>query len=215
MAVANVGIVDYGVGNLRSVANAVNHIGGKAEVSDDPTVLRECSHLILPGVGAFPHGIKALQDSKLDLFLKDYVASGRPCLGICLGMQLLMDYSTEFKKTAGLGFLPGSVEALNALGKGVDAAVRLPSVGWLQLQRIATQSKCANHMFDGISADDKFYFVHSFAVGPDCPAAVAHSIYCGIQFTSAVAKDNLVGTQFHPEKSGVAGLKMLRNFITG
>ena len=213
MGHSKVGIVDYGVGNLRSVANAVHHIGSDLVVSSDPAVLGNCDHLILPGVGSFPHGISALAESRLDDFLRDYVASDRPCLGICLGMQLLMEYSTEFAKTTGLGFLPGSVEYLGSFAPGSEGHVRLPNVGWLPLKLIDTDEPMANRMFEGTTPDDKFYFVHSFAVGPDCRSAIAHSDYCGIPFTSVVANGQLVGTQFHPEKSRESGLKLLRNFI--
>ena len=210
-----VGIVDYGVGNLRSVANAVRHIGGDVVVSSNPSVLGSCRHLILPGVGSFPQGISALTDSHLDDFLRDYVTSDRPCLGICLGMQLLMEYSTEFAKTSGLGFLSGSVEYLASFPQGKEGSVRLPNVGWLSLKPLGTDEPIAGRMFAGMTPDEKFYFVHSFAVGPDCSSAIAQSDYCGISFTSAVARGQLVGTQFHPEKSGESGLRLLRNFING
>lgn len=213
MGHSKVGIVDYGVGNLRSVANAVRHIGSETVVSSDPAVLGNCGHLILPGVGSFPHGISALAESHLDDFLRDYVASDRPCLGICLGMQLLMEYSTEFAKTTGLGFLPGSVEYLGSLAPEKDGPVRLPNVGWLSLKLLDTDEPVSDRVFAGTTPDDKFYFVHSFAVGPDCRSAIAQSDYCGIPFTSAVAKGQLVGTQFHPEKSGKSGLNLIRNFM--
>lgn len=213
MGHSKVGIVNYGVGNLRSVANAVSHVGSEVVVSSDPTVLGDCSHLVLPGVGSFPHGISALAERNLDNFLRDYVESDRPCLGICLGMQLLMEYSTEFTKTAGLGFLPGSVEHLGSLALGSEGTVRLPNVGWLSLKLINTNEPMAARMFSNSMPEDKFYFVHSFAIGPDCTSAIAQSDYCGISFTSAVANGKLVGTQFHPEKSGESGLKLLRNFI--
>ena len=147
MGHSKVGIVNYGVGNLRSVANAVSHVGSEVVVSSDPTVLGDCSHLVLPGVGSFPHGISALAERNLDNFLRDYVESDRPCLGICLGMQLLMEYSTEFTKTAGLGFLPGSVEHLGSLALGSEGTVRLPNVGWLSLKLINTNEPMAARMF--------------------------------------------------------------------
>ena len=156
MGHSKVGIVNYGVGNLRSVANAVSHVGSEVVVSSDPTVLGDCSHLVLPGVGSFPHGTSAL---------------------------------------------------------GAEETVRLPNVGWLSLKLINTNEPMAAWMFSNSTPEDKFYFVHSFAIGPDCTSAIAQSDYCGISFTSAVANRKLVGTQFHPEKSGESGLKLLRNFI--
>lgn len=210
-----VGILDYGVGNLRSVANAVEHVGAVAVISSDEATLDDCSHLILPGVGAFPHGITSLKKDGLDQFVKNYTASGRPCLGICLGMQLLMGYSSEFEHTEGLALLSGSVEALSALAPNPNTDYRFPNVGWRSLEVITTEEPLAAQIFADLKPDDTFYFVHSYAVSQMNGAMVARSHYCDIPFASAVAKGNLVGTQFHPEKSGVAGLKMLNNFIAG
>ena len=211
---AKVGILDYGVGNLRSVANAVEHVGAIAVISSDVVDLDDCSHLILPGVGAFPHGIASLKKNNLDQFLKSFVASGRPCLGICLGMQLLMEYSSEFEHTEGLGLLSGSVDALSALAPNPDAIYRFPNVGWRPVEVYETGDPLIAQIFADLTPDDEFYFVHSYAISHKCGAMVAQSRYYDIPFASAVAKRNLVGTQFHPEKSGVAGLKMLSNFIS-
>jgi len=213
MARAKVGIVNYGVGNLRSVANAIRHIGGDAVVSSDAAELDTCGHLILPGVGAFPHGINALKERQLDKFLGRYVASDRPCLGICLGMQLLMEHSSEFQLTNGLGLLPGTVESLKSFTQDTNTNIRLPNVGWLPVDPMNASQGLAKRLFEDLTPEDKFYFVHSFAVGPKSTSSAAQSEYSGIQFTSAVGRGQLVGTQFHPEKSGETGLTMLRNFI--
>ena len=212
-AKTKVGILDYGVGNLRSVTNAVEHVGAIAIVSSDVEALDGSSHLILPGVGAFPHGMASLQKNNLEKFLKNYLASGRPCLGICLGMQLFMENSSEFSRTKGLGLLSGSVEALSTMAPNPETEYRFPNVGWLPARLTETHEPLAKQLFADLTPHDTFYFVHSYAISHTCSAMVAQSHYCDIPFASAVAKENLVGTQFHPEKSGAAGLKVLSNFV--
>lgn len=201
-----VGIVDYGIGNLKSVANAVSHLGAVPVVSDKAASLMDCERLILPGVGAFQAGKNALEASGLRTAFKDYVASGRPTLGICLGMQLLFEDSDEFGVTEGLGLIPGKIRKFQHSADG--SALRLPNVGWLPLTRAGDEP-----LLTGIEADARFYFIHSYAAEPDLDATIAHSSFEGIRFTSMARKDNLVGTQFHPEKSGVQGLRLLQNFL--
>lgn len=216
MADTRVGIVDYGVGNLRSVAAAVAHLGGTPVVSPDAAVLLSCERMIVPGVGAFPFAMQTLARLGLDQTIRDFVATGRPCLGICLGMQLLFQRSSEFALTPGLGFMEGEVAALTALApRGAPAGdLRLPNVGWLPLvPRTPPPAGLGARMLAGLAPDDSFYFIHSFGAAPDLPDTAAVSWVGDIAFTSVVARDNLVGTQFHPEKSGPAGLRMLAHFI--
>ena len=212
MGTQSVGIINYGVGNLRSVANAVSEIGATPVVSADIAELRACNRLILPGVGAFPHGMEALQQAGLVEFLCDVGESQTPLLGICLGMQLLTELSTEFGETKGLGLLPGAVTQMAAPENGEK--LRLPNVGWLKVKRHPElESKLMKLVFEGIDADASFYFIHSFAVAADNPVAAGTSTYEHIRFASVIARENVIGMQFHPEKSGATGLRMLENFI--
>lgn len=209
---ATVGIVDYGIGNVRSVVNAVAHVGAEPILSADVAELEACDRLILPGVGAFPRGMQALEERGLAPFVRRYVADDRPCLGICLGMQMLMLDSTEFGRTAGLGLLDGGVESLKDLR--ADGAIRrLPNVGWLGLEPAPAVESLGARLLQGLEPEDRFYFVHSYAVGADAPSAAAIADYEGARFAAIVSRGNLAGTQFHPEKSGEAGLRMLNNFI--
>ena len=203
---SKIGILDYGVGNLKSVASAVAHIGEIPVVSSDAETLLGCDRLILPGVGAFPSGIKALQESGLAETLNRFFETGRPTLGICLGMQLMMEASREFGLTAGLGLIKGQVQSFEDM---TEAKLRLPNVGWLPLIGINEPG-----LLKGIDPDSRFYFIHTYAISPDLKNTAAHSMYEGVQFTSMVHRDNLWGTQFHPEKSGAAGLQLLNIFAT-
>jgi imidazole glycerol-phosphate synthase subunit HisH len=213
MSRIEVAIVDYGIGNLKSVANAVEHLGAVPRVSSDPAVLDACDRLILPGVGAFPHGIAELTAQGLRDFLGTYVASGRRCLGICLGMQLLHTCSMEFTKTEGLGLLDGTVDHLTRYATDPDRVYRMPNVGWLPLERVTDTGDLASRMLSGVTPDDAVYFIHSYGVPATAPDVAAVSRCDDLRFASVVARDNLVGTQFHPEKSRETGLGMLKSFI--
>lgn len=213
MSRIEVGIVDYGVGNLKSVANAVEHLGAVARVSSDPDVLDRCERLILPGVGAFPHGIRELEAHGLKGLVGRYVASDRRCLGICLGMQLLHEWSTEFIRTEGLGLLSGTVNHLLDYSQSGESGHRMPNVGWLPLERVSNDSELADRMMSGIGPQEQVYFIHSFGVSATSPDAAAVSRCHDLRFASVVARNNLVGTQFHPEKSRQTGLDMLKSFV--
>ena len=213
MAKVKVGVIDYGVGNLGSVANAVSAVGGEPRVSSNTTELGLCERLILPGVGAFQHGMKALIEAGLDQFIYDYVAKDKPLLGICLGMQMLVEHSMEFGETAGLGLLPGRITKLESAHGGQP--IRLPNVGWLPVMPIAaSDDDLVAQLFLGVDPTARFYFIHSFAAAADSPVSAAVSEYEGIRFASVIARKNIVGTQFHPEKSGPRGLQVLGNFIS-
>jgi len=203
-----IGIVDGGLGNVRSVVNALRHIGAEPVPSNEAAVLGHLPALILPGVGAFTAGMEALRRHGLVEVLRDHAASGRSLLGICLGMQLLFDEGEEFGRCAGLRLLRGSVTRLE-----VDA--KLPHVGWNELAPPAPERWRGSLLADepaGVQA----YFVHSYAARPASEDVVlSTATYGGRSFCAAVARGAVVGTQFHPEKSGEAGLRMLERFIAG
>jgi len=196
-------VIDYGVGNLQSVVHALLFLGCNVFVSSNKLDLLNADAYVLPGVGAFGEGIKNL--SKLDLItsLKDQVVYGKkPFLGICLGMQLLAEESGEKGSHRGLGWIPGSVQKLDAEG------LRLPHVGWNNVS-----IKKPYPLFGNIAGDQNFYFVHSYSMECD-DNFVSATCYYGKDFVAAMQKDNILAAQFHPEKSQLNGLRILRNFVT-
>ncbi len=200
-----VAIVDYGMGNLDSVARAVEECGGKAFITSQSQDLETATHIILPGVGAFPAGMRNIRARGLDRILSEQVLAKRiPCLGICLGMQLLATRGYEVEETEGLGWIPGEVRRLQP--QGPDD--RIPHVGWN-----AVTPQRPSPLFREIPVGKDFYFVHSYRFAcADPQDELATTPYCG-GFTSAVARGNILGVQFHPEKSQRAGLQLLRNFL--
>ena len=204
-----VGIVDYGMGNLYSVAKAIEHLGGKAAISAKPAELAACDRLIFPGVGAFGDCMTALHERELDTFLR-VAAQNRPFLGICLGMQALMESSLEHGEHAGLGILPGRVLPFpEKVLRDVDGQKRkVPHMGWNQVHQRITHP-----LFAGVAQDAHFYFVHSYYVEPAHSELLAASTDYGVSFCAALAVDNLFALQCHPEKSGAAGLRVLGNFL--
>ena len=196
-----VAIVDYGVGNLFSLRSSLKAIGADAETVTTPEELKSASHIILPGVGAFGDAAKKLRDTGLYDAVRQEALAGKPILGICLGMQLLLDKSYEFGEHEGLGLIPGSVRPIADV---IPANYKIPHIGWNEL--IYTD----HPLFEGLKHGDCVYFVHSY-YGADCPNVIATADY-GASLTAAVAKDNVMGCQFHPEKSGPVGLKILRAF---
>lgn len=200
-----VGIVDYGVGNLTSVAGAIERLGFEPLVSANAAALAETQKLILPGVGAFGDGMRNLRERGLVEPLSHLVCRHkRPILGICLGFQLLAEESEEFGLHEGLGWLPARVRRLAP----ADAALRIPHVGW---NGMAQQRSDA--LFAEINPDALFYYTHSFALESRDPAIVVGTCEYGESFTAVVHSANIFGTQFHPEKSQQAGLKLLGNFL--
>lgn len=199
-----IGIVDYGLGNLRSVAGAVERVGFEAIVTREPQELEAAEKLILPGVGAFGDGMRNLQRLGLIPILSTLVlGQKRPILGICLGFQLLARESSEFGVHKGLGWIEASVEKIDTHGK-----LRLPHVGWNDLFQC---KECI--LFEGIPLDALFYYVHSFQVKCEESDGVAGECEYGTRFTAVLAKKNIYGTQFHPEKSQKWGLQLLKNFL--
>jgi glutamine amidotransferase len=197
----NIGIVDYGMGNRRSVEKALEHIGARAAVTNDHADLRAADGLVVPGVGAFPRAMRNLRDLGLDELVVERVEEGLPVLGICLGMQMLFDESAELGGAAGLGLLPGRVEHLQA------GDLKIPHIGW-NLVRFERSSP----LTAGLPEACAFYHVHTFAPVAAEPGDVLGRSEYGVPFVSAVARDPLFGVQFHPEKSSTHGLRLLENF---
>ncbi|HEX6025312.1 MAG TPA: imidazole glycerol phosphate synthase subunit HisH [Solirubrobacter sp.] len=193
-----IAIADYGMGNRRSVEKALAHVGHESVVTSD---VRDASAIILPGVGAFPEAMRNLERSGLGEALIERAAAGVPVLGICLGMQLLFESSTEHEGAAGLGILPGAVTALES--------PRLPHIGW----NLVTFER-PSALTEGLGEAAAFYHVHSFACRPADPSDIVGTSEYGERFVSIVERDNVMAAQFHPEKSSLDGLRMLRNFAS-
>ncbi len=196
-----IGVVDYGMGNRRSVEKAFEHIGASVTISSDPERLREAAGLVVPGVGAFPRGMANLRGLGLDELVRERVANGTPVLGICLGMQLAFERSTEQGGTQGLGLIAGEVRELE------HGALKLPHIGWNEVSFGA-----ASPLIEGLPSRCAFYHVHSFAPVPSVPEDVLGTSVYGAPFASVVAHESFYGVQFHPEKSSAAGLRLLANF---
>ncbi len=199
-------VVDYGVGNLFSLTCSLRAIGVEAEVTGDKEVLAAADQVILPGVGAFGDAAEALRRTGLDQAVLREAQTGKPLLGICLGMQLLLDYSTEYGRHRGLGLIPGAVRAIRPV---VPAEYKVPHMGWNALH--FPKGRPVSSLFRYIQEGDCVYFVHSYA-GMDCGEHTIATAEYGPELTAAVAKDNVYGVQFHPEKSGTVGLNILKAF---
>ncbi|HEX3736443.1 MAG TPA: imidazole glycerol phosphate synthase subunit HisH [Solirubrobacterales bacterium] len=193
-------VLDYGMGNLRSVEKALEHVGARASISADPETVRAADGLILPGVGAFPRAMERIRASGLDEAIAERAAAGTPILGICLGLQLLFESSEELGGAAGLGLLPGEVVALDAPG------LKVPHIGWAPVRWERESQLTA-----GIESETPFYLVHSFAPRPAVEDTLG-SVEYGVRFACAAERGNVFGVQFHPEKSSAAGLRLLANF---
>ena len=198
-----IAIIDYGVGNLFSLVSSFAAIGAEVTVTADPAILRTADKLLLPGVGAFEDAAKKLRQSGLDKLIKELAHDGKPLLGICLGMQLLFDKSYEYGCHQGLGLIPGAVKPIADV---IPKELKIPHIGWNALH---FQKACP--IFKETKEGDCVYFVHSFYATGCEEFTVANAEY-GAALTAAVAKDNVYGCQFHPEKSGAVGLKILKAF---
>ena len=202
-----IGIVDYRAGNLTSVARALEHLHEPCEVTDRPEVLDRASHIIFPGVGAAAEAMANLRRSGLDAWLKKWVQEGRPILGICLGTQVILSESEEDGTTPGLGIIPGVVKKFPGTLQAEGQRLKIPHMGW------NTVDFRGNHpVFTGLPQAAEFYFVHSYYPAPQDERLVVGWTDYGIRFCAALARDNLVAVQFHPEKSGRPGLRILANF---
>lgn len=197
---ARIAILDYGMGNLRSVEKALEHVGVTAIVTDEGDEVRAADGVILPGVGAFPRAMERIRELGLDELIAERREEGVPLLGICLGLQLLFESSSELGGAEGLGLLEGPVGELEAEG------LKVPHIGWEPV-RWERESR----LTDGIPSETPFYFVHSFAPRPGQEDLLGSAEY-GARFACAAERDNVFGVQFHPEKSSAAGLRLLSNF---
>ena len=199
-----IAIIDYGVGNLFSLAGSLKKLDLDAVVTSDPSEIKKCDRIILPGVGAFGDAAEKLFNSGLAEVILDEVGKGKPLMGICLGMQLLFEKSFEYGEHKGLGLIPGSVVPLDDVLKG---SLKVPHIGWNALD----VKKPDNPLMKYTKQGDYMYYVHSFYADTEPDYVLATSEY-GFEVTGAVSKDNVFGTQFHPEKSGNDGLKILKAF---
>ena len=213
MSTPVVTIIDYGVGNLLSVQRGFEHCGAKVVLTSDPEVILASQKIVLPGVGAFPNAMGALKKLDLVSVIQELARLKKPLLAICLGMQLLMDESEEFGSTAGLGLIPGRVVAVSHKTTAGDSQ-KIPHIGWSSLQPSRATNDWTGTLLQDNEPGDAAYFVHSFMVQPsDQKNQVAHVIYGGHRISAVISKDQITGCQFHPEKSGEVGLKILRRFI--
>ena len=200
---SRIAIIDYGVGNLFSLKSSFAAIGQEAVVTSDVTTLKNASRIILPGVGAFGDAAAKLRACGMADFLKEEAKTGKPIMGICLGMQMLFDKSFEYGEYEGLGLIPGEIRPIADV---IPAGLKIPHIGWNALHL-----RGQNPLFKYIKDGDCVYFVHSF-YGANCEESVIATAEYGAELTPAVARDNVMGCQFHPEKSGAVGLSILKAF---
>ena len=201
----NVTLIDYGAGNLRSVANALGGLGVQPAIATAPENLADTTHLVLPGVGSFGDCMAQLASRGLVTAIRDWVAAGKPFLGICLGYQILFDTSEETPGVAGLGIIPGTVRRFQQ-----TPGLKIPHIGW----NSATLRHPDHPVWAGLGAEPYFYYVHSYFPVPDAPAIIAaETTYGDDTFAAAIELPNLFACQFHPEKSQDAGLRLIRNFL--
>jgi len=198
-----IAIIDYGVGNLFSLTSSFRYVGADIVVTSDPNQIKKADKIILPGVGAFGDAIKKLRDTGLDKVVIEEAKNGKPLMGICLGMQLLFEKSYEYGEYEGLGLLKGSVVPMEGY---IDASLKIPHIGWNALD-IKKESPLFKYLKNG----DCVYFVHSY-FAKDCEQSLLATTEYGKELTGAVAYKNIYGCQFHPEKSGDVGLKILKAF---
>ena len=213
MSRTDVAVIDYGVGNLLSVRRGFEHCGAIVTVTSDPAQLRAARRVVLPGVGAFANGMAELRKRRLDELVLEIAAAGRPLLGICLGMQMLFDESEEFGLTPGLRLIAGRVLPVPAVAAN-GARQKIPHIGWNALLPAGGKVDWAGTLLRDVEPGAAAYFVHSFMASPsDARHRLADCLYGGIPISAVVARENVLGCQFHPEKSGEVGLTVLRQFV--
>jgi len=206
-----IAVINLGLGNLYSVSRALQYLGADFVITDQPKEISNARKIIIPGVGSYAAGMESIVRNELEDTIKDFALNGRPVMGICLGMQLLMDYSKENGHHKGLGLVSGKVEYFQDM-PGFDLSTKVPNVNWCSIKR---DCKSWNEsILDGIPQRSDCYFVHSLCVVPDdLDNILALSSYGGVQFASVIHKENIFGCQFHPEKSSEIGLDIVRNFL--
>ena len=209
-----VAVIDYGLGNLLSVRRALEHCGATVTVTSDPDTILSVPRVVLPGVGAFAHGMTELRSQGLDTIVRKVAAQGSILLGICLGMQMLFDRSVEFSNTEGLGIIPGSVVPIPSTTAN-GCAQKVPHIGWNNLILPPGFESWEESLLQKVTPGEAVYFVHSFMAVPKNPKhCIANCLYGGIPVPATIGQDNIYGCQFHPEKSGAVGLKILRRFLS-
>lgn len=202
---SKVTIVDYGIGNIRNVQRAFEYCGADVTLSSDPQLIQKAERVVVPGVGSFASCMEALTSHHCDEAIQTFITTKRPFLGICVGMQMLLEESLEFNPTKGLGLIPGKVIEIPR-----SAERKVPFIGWTSID-----VKQASPLLKNITAKERFYFVHSFYAQLHRPEHLLASYhYHGLDVTAATSQDHIFGLQFHPEKSGPAGLKVIKNFLT-
>ena len=209
---SEIALIDYGVGNLLSVSKALEYCGAKVRIISKPEDLLSFSKVVLPGVGAFSYAMKELSNRGLDVAIKKIANRGDTLLGICLGMQLLLDESEEFGVTKGLGLIPGRVIPIPIKFNNIEH--KIPHIGWSEIHKSKKNLDWQNTVLQSTSNRDSFYFVHSFMAQPDkIKHQLANCLYGGINIPTVLKSKNIVGCQFHPEKSGNSGLNFLNSFL--
>lgn len=206
----SIAIIDYEIGNLFSIEQAFKHFGAEVEVTGDPQKIRAARATVLPGVGSFKRGMDTLKNHGLLEVTQEAARSGRPFLGICLGMQMLFDSSEEFGEHQGLGLIPGAVRKIN-----LDPSVKVPHVSWTGLESPEPSAGFDEKgLFSGVSVGEAVYFTHSFVAHPiERSHVLGEFELAGVRLCAAVQSDQVYGCQFHPEKSGPTGLRVIKNFI--
>jgi len=208
---STIAVIDYNMSNMFSIENALINLDYKPIVTSDYDTILSCDGAVLPGVGSFPEAMQNLRKLKLDNAIIDFIASGKPFLGICLGFQLLFDKSDEFTATNGLGVISGEVKSFSKL----DISLRVPHVGWNKVKKLISLNRGGfNEPLNNIDNDEYFYFIHSNYVQPlNNTYSYTSTQYGGFNFCSSIMKDNIFACQFHPEKSGKQGMQILNNIF--
>ena len=214
MSAPEVAVIDYGMGNLLSVRRGLEHCGATVKVTADPDAILTAPWVVLPGVGAFAGGMAELRRQGLDAVVREVAGRGIPLLGICLGMQMLLDESDEFGTMTGLGLIPGRVIPVPSITSD-GRPQKIPHVGWNALVLPQGREGWEGTLLQHVKLGEAVYFVHSFMASPTDPRhRIADCVYGGMPISAAIGRDNVQGCQFHPEKSGGVGLRVLRRFLT-
>ena len=210
---SDVVVIDYGIGNLLSVQRGLEYCGADVTVTDDKDIIMNATRVVLPGVGAFSDGMKGLNKTGLNHVVCDFASSGKPLLGICLGMQMLLNESEEFGFSQGLGLIPGKVTAIPSLNIE-NKNHKIPHIGWNSLKLPEGREQWDGTLLNNVIPGESVYFVHSFmAEVSSSEHQIANCLYGGIKISAVIGSGNVIGCQFHPEKSGNVGLKILKHFI--